>query len=165
MPPVVLPAVSDWDRHGGNPDVGSSQNNVTSFSGMARPDVSPTRDPEQQRGGEPGSCDRVNEREALVNIVTSNKRKLRKGDVVDYATPSSPKNDPSRFRFFRGRPRGRRLASRPRWPAVLSIPLGTASKEILPGRSTSPSVWARLTCCSQPDGRSIRCSNAAACWA
>ena len=60
----------------GNCRVGSSRNNVASSCGMATPDASPTRDSQQQRGRAPGTCGTVNLREALLNVVMSNKRKL-----------------------------------------------------------------------------------------
>src|SRR5712691_6985079 len=43
---------------------------------MATPDASPTCDSQHQRSRAPGTCGTVNLREALVNVVMSNKRKM-----------------------------------------------------------------------------------------
>src|SRR6266851_2640137 len=73
----------------GNYRVGSSRDNVASSLGMAGQDASPARDSQQQWGREPGWCGRVNIREALVNVVMSNKRKLllRLGQNGTWSSP------------------------------------------------------------------------------
>ena len=60
----------------GNGGVRSSRHNVASPGRVAQQGVSPARDSQHQRGRALGTCGTVNLREALLNVVMSNKRKV-----------------------------------------------------------------------------------------
>src|SRR6266446_9494910 len=81
-----------------------------------------------------------------------------KGDIVHYSSPESSGNSNDwSAAAFRGRPRGRRLASKPRRRAVLSIhtelPNGRPRRRLSRSRSTSTSVCGSLTWRNQSAGR------------